>query len=148
MKITATQKFLDAMKYAAEQKEQHLSIMAALVYKLYQAIPSEAQTEEIDHAFDALCNEFNRFEPHPYDSFRDCIFRILSFELNSKSQNEENYYVIGSEYGQHCLSFGEHRADGRPGLCGGIIFHGFPNIGYMENGSVQLEGFYGWSTHT
>lgn len=148
MKIVATQKFRDALQYALEQKKHHLSQMMSLVYKIHNAIPEEAQTEEINQAFDALFQEFNAFEPHPYNSFQDCIIRILSFELNSQAQDENNYYVIGSEYGEHCLSFGEHRADGRAGLCGGIIFHGFPETGYKQNGSVQLDASYGWSTHT
>lgn len=148
MKITATQKFLDAMKYAQEQKEQHNEQLGCMVMKLYQTIPEEVRTPEIDNICDALYNEFNKYESHPYDSFRDCIFRILQWELNSQLQNEGNEYHIGSEFGQHCLSFGEHRVDGLHGLCGGIIFHGFPETGYQENGSVQIEGCYGWSTHT
>ncbi len=148
MKITATKKFQEAMKYAMEQKQHHLSQMSALVYKLCEVIPQEVMTDEIAQALDDLNKEFNQYEPHPYNSFQDCIMRILMFELNSQTQDEDNYYVIGSEYGEHCLSFGEHRADGRQGLCGGIIFHGFPETGYKQNGSVQLTAGYGWSTHT
>lgn len=148
MKITATQKFLNAMKLAQEQKEKHNEQMTRLVCELYQAIPEEARTEKVQNAFEALYKEFNKYEQHPYDSFRNCIFRILQWELNSKLQNDGNEYYIGSEFGEYCLSFGEHRVDGLHGLCGGIIFHGFPETGYKENGSVQLEGSYGWSTHT
>ena len=148
MKITATKKFQEAMNYAMEQKQNHLSQMSALVYKLCEAIPKEAMTDEVMQALDDLNKEFNQYEAHPYNSFQDCIMRILSFEINSQMQDEDNYYVIGSEYGEHCLSFGEHRADGRQGLCGGIIFHGFPDTGYMQNGSVQLTAGYGWATHT
>lgn len=148
MKITATQKFLNAMKLAQEQKDKHNEQMSRLLWELYQSIPKEAQIERIDEVFNALYNEFNKYEQHPYDSFQNCIFRILQWELNSQLQNEGNEYFIGSEFGEHCLSFSEHRVDGRYGLCGGIIYHGFPDTGYKENGSVQLEGSYGWSTHT
>lgn len=84
MKITATQKFLNAMKLAQEQKEKHNEQMTRLVCELYQAIPEEARTEKVQNALEALYKEFNKYEQHPYDSFRNCIFRILQWELNSK----------------------------------------------------------------
>lgn len=31
---------------------------------------------------------------------------------------------------------------------GGLVFHGWPDTGYMQNGSVQLDPCYGWSKHT
>lgn len=38
--------------------------------------------------------------------------------------------------------------NGKSGLAGGIIFHGWKETGYQENYAVQLTPNYGWSKHT
>lgn len=38
--------------------------------------------------------------------------------------------------------------EGKVGLRGGIIFHGWPETGYMTNNSVQIDPAYGWASHT
>lgn len=148
MKITAQKKFLETLEYAEEQKRKHIEDMGWLLGKLYMAIPPEKQTAEIDKAFDILSKEFNRFENHPYDSFQEIMVRMLRMECNSQLYNSDNEYIIGSDWDKYCLGFHENRVDGLCGLAGGIIFHGFPESGYRENGSVQIEPAYGWQTHT
>ena len=38
--------------------------------------------------------------------------------------------------------------NGKTGLVGGIVFHGWPESGYQTNNSVQLTPQYGWAIHT
>ena len=38
--------------------------------------------------------------------------------------------------------------NGKQGLTGGIVFHGWPESGYQKNNAVQLTPRYGWSKHT
>lgn len=45
------------------------------------------------------------------------------------------------------FSFREY-INGKTSLHGAVVFHGWPETGYFENGSVQLSPQYGWSTHT
>lgn len=55
---------------------------------------------------------------------------------------------IGSDFCKHCFTFGAYHEDGSLWMNGGIIFHGLPETGYEENGSVEMSRNYGWSTHT
>lgn len=43
--------------------------------------------------------------------------------------------------------FSEH-INGKVGLVGGLVFHGWPDTGYKENYAVQLTPGYGWAKHT
>lgn len=56
--------------------------------------------------------------------------------------------VIGSDCCQHCFSFAIYRKDGSLYMNGGIIFHGLPDTGYQQNGSVSVDPAYGWEIHT
>lgn len=62
--------------------------------------------------------------------------------------SEPDQVEIGMDWDDKCFSFAVRRADGSYGICGGIIFHGAPDLGYLENGSVQLSPSYGWQIHT
>lgn len=80
---------------------------------------------------------------HNDNSLLDCLKRFHQYRRVAKEQ------MIFVSYNPGCneFTFGEY-INGEWGLCGGIIFHGWPETGYKENNSVQLTPGYGWSTHT
>lgn len=59
----------------------------------------------------------------------------------------DQYIQISYNPGYNEFTFCEY-TNGKQGLVGGIIFHGWPETGYMVNGSYQMEPTYGWSSHT
>lgn len=80
---------------------------------------------------------------HDDDSLMDCLKR---FHLYTRCATDQ-YIEVNYNPGYNEFVFSEH-TNGKVGLVGGIVFHGWPEIGYSENGSVQLSPRYGWSTHT
>lgn len=62
-------------------------------------------------------------------------------------KGSDHKIVISRDFTDRSFTFAEYYG-GRFHLCGGIIFHGYPDEGYMENCSVQLTPSYGWSRHT
>lgn len=80
-----------------------------------------------------------------YDkTFDACFSRLLARSTNENVKE----VIVTSEHGEHCFFFREVYENGGTGICGGIIFHGFPDSGYKENGSVMLSPSFGWSIHT
>ena len=74
------------------------------------------------------------------DSLIDCFWKL---------SNWNNPVIVMSDYGKHCFTFRETRIDDPThAIFGGIIFHGTPETGYLENGSCSLTPTYGWSIHT
>ena len=81
---------------------------------------------------------------HNDSSLIDCLKRFRSYMKRGKSHK----IVIGRDFTDRSFVFHEDYGNGRYGLNGGIIFHGYPEEGYKENCSVQLNPSYGWSIHT
>jgi len=73
---------------------------------------------------------------------------VLSRVMNYLMWDNVEEVRISSDFDKDCFLFGIYREDGSLSMNGGIIFHGFPNGGYVENGSVQLSPNYGWHIHT
>lgn len=99
--------------------------------------------------FEITCKE--RFEAamelsreHRDNTFSNCIMRLLSY----MTWDDAEMVRLSRDWGEHCFNFGVYRADGSLILNGGVIFHGFPESGYQQNGSVQLCPSYGWQIHT
>lgn len=80
---------------------------------------------------------------HNNDSLMDCLRRFHNYLRVAADQYIEVHY--NSAWKE--FTFSEY-TNGKEGLVGGIIFHGWPETGYQTNGSVQLDPHYGWSTHT
>ena len=80
---------------------------------------------------------------HNDTSLQDCIDR---FNRRIK-QGGDHKIVIFRDYTERSFLFREMYG-GKSHLCGGIIFHGYPDEGYRVNDSIQLSPSYGWSTHT
>lgn len=59
-----------------------------------------------------------------------------------------DHYVDVYYYRSHNEFAFSEMVNGKPHLCGGIIFHGWAETGYQENFSVQLSPSYGWAIHT
>lgn len=82
-------------------------------------------------------------EAHNDNSLID-IFRHFH---NYRRIATDQYIRISYKPGSNEFVFCEY-IDGKQGLVGGIIFHGWPESGYMKNNAVQLIPHYGWSKHT
>lgn len=80
---------------------------------------------------------------HDDKTLDNCIVRLLHW-LHGRAKK----ITISRDYGEHCFFFSEIYEDGSVGICGGIVFHGFKENGYQENGSVMAEPTCGWQIHT
>lgn len=85
---------------------------------------------------------------------RDCqkhndtsLIDLLKRFHRYRKMSSDHYIQVNYNPGYNEFGFCEF-IDGRPNMVGGIIFHGWKEIGYMENYSVQLTPHYGWSIHT
>lgn len=101
------------------------------------------------NSFNILCKEkfqkaLEASREHYDKTFQDCIMRLVSYSLWPTCDRVN----LVSDYGEHCFYFEVKREDGTTSMNGGLIFHGWPEKGYVENGSVQLSPSYGWSIHT
>lgn len=69
--------------------------------------------------------------------------RFQNYRRTSTNECVEVWY--DAKYNEFSFS---KICNGKVEMNGGIIFHGTPETGYMQNGSVQLCPSYGWSSHT
>lgn len=77
----------------------------------------------------------------------DSLIKIFRRFHNYRRVAKDQYIQISYNPGYNEFIFCEY-TNGKQGLVGGIIFHGWPETGYMVNGSYQIEPKYGWSSHT
>lgn len=80
---------------------------------------------------------------HGNDSLLNCLRVFHGYERCATDQYIEVTY--SQTYNEFVF---REFTNGKQGLVGCIVFHGWPENGYQENYSVQLEKRYGWSTHT
>lgn len=82
-------------------------------------------------------------EDHGDDSLK-CIFERLK---NYPRCADDHKIYISKDICDRSFIFTE-RINGNVNLCGGIIYHGYPKEGYVQNSSIQLDKSFGWSMHT
>lgn len=82
-------------------------------------------------------------EAHNDDSLIKIFRRFHNYRRIAKDQYIQISY--NSKYNE--FVFCEY-TNGKKGLVGGIIFHGWPETGYQQNYAMQLTPSYGWSSHT
>lgn len=82
---------------------------------------------------------------HYDDSLDRCVINLMH---HMHANSDVKQIVISADFCENCFFFSEFDKDGNAGLCGGIIFHGYPEDGYQENGSVMISPSYGWQIHT
>lgn len=82
-------------------------------------------------------------EAHNDKSLIEIFQRFHNYRRVAKDQ----YIQISYNPGCNEFTFCEY-TNGKKGLAGCIVFHGWPETGYMVNGSYQMEPTYGWSSHT
>ena len=80
---------------------------------------------------------------HGDDSLMDCLKRSRHCLKLAK----DHEMMISSDFSHRSFLFADV-VNGKVVMNGGIIFHGYPEEGYMQNGSVQLTPSYGWQIHT
>lgn len=96
------------------------------------------------HCKEKWCKAMEASREHYDKTFQDCVMRLMNIFAWGTTKSVEIY----SSFDEHCFYFEAIREDGSVSLAGGMIFHGFPDEGYKQNGSVQLTPSYGWSIHT
>ena len=82
-------------------------------------------------------------EAHNNNSLIEIFRRFHNYRRVAKDQHIQISYNPGYNEFIFC-----EYTNGKQGLVGGIIFHGWPETGYMINDSFQIEPTYGWSSHT
>lgn len=82
-------------------------------------------------------------EAHNDNSLIEIFRRFHNYRRVAKDQ----YIQISYNPGYNEFTFCEY-TNGKKGLVGGIIFHGWPETGYQQNYAMQLTPSYGWSSHT
>lgn len=75
------------------------------------------------------------------------LIKTLHNFRNYRRTALDHYLQLSYNPGWKEFTFCEYR-NGKQGLVGGVIFHGWPETGYQENYAVQLTPSYGWSIHT
>lgn len=94
-------------------------------------------------SLDVVKEKIRECERHGNTSLRDCLRRFQNYSRDADDQFIEVSFIPSwNEF-----TFVEV-TDGQFGLNGAIVFHGWPETGYQENFSHQIEKRYGWSTHT
>jgi len=81
-------------------------------------------------------------------SLQNCLDRLKNVEDNYKERGQEIETEIYPDWVKRSFAFCRKTSEGQFMMNGGIIYHGSPNEGYQEGGSVQIEPSYGWQTHT
>ena len=77
----------------------------------------------------------------------DSLFECFKRRQKACRVADDQYTVISYHKHWHEFTFCEY-INGKEGLAGHIVFHGWPETGYQTNGAVQLDPKYGWSSHT
>ena len=82
------------------------------------------------------------------ETFQDCINRLKTWEENAKEQGRDMEIHLFRDHEPKSFFFREVYADGRNGICGGVLYHGVP--GERDNSmAVCIDGrAYGWRIHT
>lgn len=75
------------------------------------------------------------------------LLRALKRFHNYRQISLDHYIQVSYNSYYNEFAFCEF-CNGKQGLVGGIIFHGWKETGYKENYSVQLMPAYGWQIHT
>ena len=168
MKINCPEKMLAALELchdkkleASRQKNCALRKIIKSIKNVCNKLPSDSEEykalEDVMTHIEVCREEISRevYEIPAYDTLPNILLYMIKSELNSQVQakkyedpNMEYESTISSDFCEHSFGFSDQRVNGQISLCGGIIFHGFPDEGYTENGSVMLSPSYGWSRHT
>lgn len=85
---------------------------------------------------------------HDDDSLHKLIHRLLDWEIAGLMNDCPKTICLGSDFEENSFSFSEQYDDGRTGICGGILFHGYDD--QPDNScAVCVDGpARGWRMHT
>jgi hypothetical protein len=112
--------------------------------KLNGPLPKPKMTVKLHGiTFSELKGLIEECRQHNNDSLFQCLKGFKRYQQRAKNHYIDVYWNSA----WHEFSFVE-RINGDDRLAGAIVFHGWPETGYQQNFSVQIEPCYGWSTHT
>lgn len=85
---------------------------------------------------------------HEDQSLRNCIHRLYDYELVGILRGCKCTIHLSADFEENSFFFSQHYEDGREGLCGGILFHGYDD--QPDNScAVCVDGpARGWHMHT
>lgn len=125
-------------------RHRRAEVEAMYVKQTNQQLPKNFKVRvRFDCPISYVLGELRYAREHGDESLMNC-FKGLRDRLKV---SDDHTMVVSRDFTEHSFLFCEEYL-GRCLLGGGIIFHGFPETGYKQNGSVLLEPKYGWSIHT
>lgn len=77
----------------------------------------------------------------------DSLWTILRNFHNRRIYSEDHSITVKYREWDNEFVWIEHY-NGEDKIIGHIVFHGWPETGYMTNGSIQIDPRYGWGSHT
>lgn len=78
------------------------------------------------------------------NSFDECVERLKKWERSEYNIKKKCEIVLYQDFAPYSMMFEERYEDGTCGICGGLIYHGSPDVSC----SVQLTPKQGWQIHT
>jgi hypothetical protein len=82
------------------------------------------------------------------ESLQHCLDNLKQVEENMQERIPGLETEIYPDWAKRSFAFCRKSPKGEFCGNGGIIYHGSPNEGYQEGGSVQIQPSYGWQIHT
>lgn len=77
------------------------------------------------------------------NSLMECLKRFHKYRQCAK-----NHKIVVTWSDSNKQFYFCEMINGEAQLCGGIVFHGWPETGYRRNNSFQITPKYGWAIHT
>lgn len=116
-------------------------------YHGMQKLPNDfcIQIDFSDEDCEKYFNEQLEYAKQHNDESLENILR--RFKHRVKQSSDHKIVINKDGYAERSFVFREIYG-GECHLFGGIIFHGYPEEGYIHNGSTQLVPSFGWQTHT
>lgn len=96
------------------------------------------------------CFEVER--DHHDDSFSKCLKNLMRwvsrYEGDKPVYDEEDYIRLTPDFcNEYSFGFAVHHKDGRTGIAGGLLFHGYPGDADTTF-SVTMDASNAWQIHT
>ncbi len=118
------------------------------VYEKWKALYGEIVPKRVTVKFDLIgLSKLRELIEDCHKHHDDSLMAIFRRFHNMRRVADDHEVLI--RYHSHSNEFAciEHY-DGEDHMIRHIIFHGWPETGYLTNGSIQIEPKYGWASHT
>ncbi len=118
------------------------------VYRKWKELYGEITPKRIRVKFDLLSlSKLREIIQDCHNHGDDSLMSILRRFHNHRCVAEDHSITVKYREWDNEFVWIEHY-DGEDHIIGHIVFHGWPETGYQQNGSVQIDPRYGWASHT